>query len=250
MILIFLNISHKKYFKLQNCGQKYDALCHYFALLNGLLSHPSGAVCSQQINLWTALLRDPQLPQSNILSQFLGGVLESFMKHVVKLRWADVEENIHPFADVLEKSWDDDVRDSKSIGFLFCLHKLIKHQCDSLNQQEEYELWFAELRSKSTGLFRSIAHSEPEISTSYLCQKLEYLLDTHGNGEPRDHLDSSNNLTMKSDAVIQFDGVTVPLEYILQGMPTWSLEIRNDYDKRKLQVRHVFFSFLISDRCA
>ena len=46
---------------------------------------------------------------------------------------------------------------------------------------------------------------------------------------------------MISDAVIQFDGVTVPLEYILQGMPTWSLEIRNDYDKRKLQVRHVFF---------
>jgi len=112
-----------------------------------------------------------------------------------------------------------------------------------LNQQEEYELWFAELRSKSTGLFRSIAHSEPEISASYLCRKLEYLLDTHGNGEPRDHLDSSNNLTMISDAVIQFDGVTVPLEHILQGMPSWSLEIRNDYEKRKLQVRHVFLIF-------
>ena len=117
--MIFLNISLEEYFKLQNCGQKFDALCHYFALLNGLLSHPSGAVCSEQINLWTALLRDPQLPQSNILSQFLGGVLESFMKHVVKLRWTDVEESIHPFADVLERSWDDDVRNSKKYPISF-----------------------------------------------------------------------------------------------------------------------------------
>ena len=98
-------------------------------------------------------------------------------------------------------------------------------------------MWLSELRSKCTGLFRSAASCEPEIVGSYVCEKMMHLLETHGNGEPRNHVDkSTNRLTQTSDAVIQFEGIAAPFEYILQGLPKWAVSGGNDLTQKQIQV--------------
>ena len=107
--------------------------------------------------------------------------------------------------------------------------------------QVEYETWLAELRSKATGLIRSIAHCEPEIAASFISRKMLYLLEQHGNGEPRDHLDvTTNRLTSSSEAVIQFEGISSPMEYILQGLPPWTVKLGNANDHRSEQVSGIY----------
>lgn len=68
-------------------------------------------------------------------------------------------------------------------------------------------------------------------------------LAKHGNGDPRDHTDPSNGqLTPKSEACIQFEGLVQPLDNVLDGLPTWSvvddkLRHESSTDSQRAQVR-------------
>ena len=183
--------------QVQGKGEKFQAFTAFMRLMTDMLAHPSGRVCGEQINTWLALLRDPQIATTDILSPYLRQVLVSFMTHVVRIRWSDVEEGIHPFSSIIEASWDDN---------------------------EAYDTWLIELRSKTSLLFKSIAHYEPMLSASAINAKIQGLIASHGNGEPRDHLDpTTNRLTEVSEANIQFEGVQPVFDNILQGFPDWSL---------------------------
>lgn len=49
-------------------------------------------------------------------------------------------------------------------------------------------------------------------------------LGKHGSGAPRDHTDPSNGqLTPKSEACIQFEGLFQPIDNLLKGLPIWSI---------------------------
>lgn len=72
--------------------------------------------------MWTALLRDPQAPKSGVLTASISKLIPAFMTHVVKVRWEDVEEKIHPLSSILEESWDDEVHcvNLRNIIFFLC----------------------------------------------------------------------------------------------------------------------------------
>jgi len=96
---------------IQGKGPKNRALTTYLDLMCKMLGHPSGRVCGEQINTWYTLLRDPQITSSSgILSQHLPTVLQTYITHLARFRWEDVEDMIHPNAEILETSWDDKVR--------------------------------------------------------------------------------------------------------------------------------------------
>lgn len=101
-------------------GPKNRALSSFFSLLSEMLTHPSGRVCGEQINTWVTMLRDPQIAKaSDILSPHIPTVLQSYMTHMAKMRWEDVEEQIHPMSNIMEVSWDDKVSDG--FRFFACL---------------------------------------------------------------------------------------------------------------------------------
>ena len=66
---------------------------------------------------------------------------------------------------------------------------------------------------------------------------------THGNGAPLNLLDSTNQqLTVKSDAVVQFEGLAQPLENTLGGIPSWAMlpsaaKIQDDNDRKREAIR-------------
>lgn len=59
--------------------------------------------------MWLALLRDPQIVDTKIISPFLPTVFKTFIEKVRKIRWEDVENQIHPMSNMMEESWDDEV---------------------------------------------------------------------------------------------------------------------------------------------
>uniref|UniRef100_A0A7S4J8L4 Exportin-5 C-terminal domain-containing protein n=1 Tax=Odontella aurita TaxID=265563 RepID=A0A7S4J8L4_9STRA len=77
------------------------------------------------------------------------------------------------------------------------------------------------------------------MSSSLIQNRIQSLISSHGNGEPRDHLDpQTNQLTPLSDANIQFEGIFLPLENILQGVPQWSVDLdRNPTDQKRVEIR-------------
>eukprot|EP00970_Alexandrium_tamarense_P003318 scaffold529_cov196-Alexandrium_tamarense.AAC.14 len=191
-------------------GDQFEAVSAFLRLLSEMASHQSGIICGEQINTWVGLLRDPSIVKTSVLTPHLGNILVAFMQHLVKIRWDDVWEANHPFATLIDASWDDD---------------------------EEYEEWLGNLRSKSSLLFRSIASAEPSISVQVIHSKIRTLLNAHSSGEPRDQLNSQNNeLTAKSTACIEFEGATQPLDNILQGLPAWSIDDGN-YDQKRTNIR-------------
>jgi hypothetical protein len=167
-------------------------------LLVDMLSHPSGRVCGEQTNLWLSFLRDPQIAStSTTINPFFREVLLAFMAHTVRIRWSDVEDGVHPLSDLLQSSWDD---------------------------AEAYELWLMELRSKTSFLFKSIAYYDPLLAASTINAKIQELIATRGNGEPRDHTDpSTRRLTEISLAYIEFEGIQPAFDNILPGIPDWAL---------------------------
>ena len=73
-------------------------------------------------------------------------------------------------------------------------------------------------------MFKLIGNTEPQIASRVLNTRAQFLVTTHGNGEPFDHLEPTNNqLTHKSDAVLNFEGLCQPLEYVTAGLPSWSV---------------------------
>jgi len=193
-------------------GAKFDAVLNYLRFLSEMMSHPSGVICGAQINTWVGLLRDPAIVRTTVLRPHLGNVLTGYMNHIVKVRWEDVWDQDHPYSALIEASWDDD---------------------------EEYNEWLGNLRSKSSQLFRSIGNTEPEIAVTIIHSKICALLNAHCNGEPRDQLNPENNeLTMKSTACLQFEGATQPLDNILHGLPSWSVDGGN-YDEKRNRIRSI-----------
>ena len=191
-------------------GAKFDAVSNYLLLLSEMMSHPSGVICGEQINTWIGLLRDPAIVRTKVLSPHLGRVLSAFMTHTVKVRWEDVWDQEHQYSSLIEASWDD---------------------------EDEYNEWLANLRSKASQLFRSIGRTEPEIAVKTIHAKVVTLLNAHHNGEPRDQLNPENNeLTVKSTACLQLEGATLPLENILHGLPSWSVD-DGSYDDRRNRIR-------------
>jgi hypothetical protein len=68
------------------------------------------------------------------------------------------------------------------------------------------------------------------------------MLARHGNGDPRDHLDTRvNQLTPKSEACVQFEALIHPLDNVLHGIPSWTVEEdrkqQSSRDVRRQQVR-------------
>ena len=191
-------------------GDKFDAVSTYFLLLSEMMSHPSGVICGEQINTWVSLLRDPAVVKTKVLGPHLGRVLTAYMNHMVKIRWEDVWEQEHPYSALIESSWDD---------------------------EDEYNEWLGNLRSKSSQLFRSISSTAPEIAVTTMHSRVRTLLNAHCNGEPRDHINSqTNELTAKSTACMQIEGAAQALDNILHGLPSWSLDNGN-YDEKRTRIR-------------
>lgn len=191
-------------------GAKFDAVSTFLRLLSEMATHHSGVVCGEQINTWVSLLRDPAIVKTKVLTSHLSNVLVAYMKHLVRIRWSDVWDESHPYAALIEESWDS---------------------------EEDYEDWLGNLRSKASLLFRSISHAEPEISVTIVHSKVQSLLTAHSTGEPRDQINPQNNeLTPKSTACLEFEGVTQPLDNILQGLPSWSVDDGN-YDPKRMKIR-------------
>jgi hypothetical protein len=58
--------------------------------------------------------------------------------------------------------------------------------------------------------------------------RVQSVLATHGNGDPANFVEPSNQqLTPKSDAVIQFEALYQPMDNVIGGIPTWALELDN-----------------------
>ena len=74
-----------------------------------MISHKSGVICGEQINTWVGLLRDPGIVRTTVLTPHLGNVLVAYMNHMVKIHWEDVWDQAHPYARLIEASWDDEV---------------------------------------------------------------------------------------------------------------------------------------------
>jgi hypothetical protein len=198
--LVSSHIAHltheKKILKKGSADQ--TTFSNFLRFLVDMLHHPSGLICGTQLNLWISLLRDPQISKAKLLQPFVSELVTCYMDQMIKSRWEDVEEEIHPQSSLMEASWDDD---------------------------EEYYNWIIDFRSKTSQLFRHLGNTAPDIATSILFHRVQTLLSAHGNGEPRIHLHPSNQqLTQASEAVRQLEAVYQPLENILLSLPSWSLK--------------------------
>eukprot|EP00977_Amphora_coffeiformis_P028336 scaffold34931_cov175-Amphora_coffeaeformis.AAC.1 len=182
-------------------GLDFERVQAFLDLMVNLLAHPSGRICSEQLNMWVMMLRDPQISKAHILRPFAQRILTAYMNQAVRIRWDDVEEETHPHSQILSASFDD---------------------------EEDYDSWMADLRSRSSLLYKFMANTEPAVCSSLMLQRLTDSLAKHGDGKPLDHLEPENGqLTQKSDAVLQFEGIHLPMEYVLGGIPSWAVDSRN-----------------------
>jgi Exportin-5 family len=181
-----------------NMNQNSAFFAAYLELMVEILGHPSGRVVSEQLTLWTTMLRDPQISKSTkILDPLSADILTAFINHMIKLEWEDVEDETHQQSAVLQASWED---------------------------EEDYNSWANDYRSRSSQLFKHLGNCQPHVASSVLLARFKAMLAQHGNGEPRDHLDSvTQQLTAASEAVRQFEGLVHPMENVLSGLPAWSL---------------------------
>lgn len=178
-------------------GLHYDKLYSFLRLAVDMLHHPSGRIASEQVNTWIALLRDPQIVKSKILRPFTDEIMSCYMDRMTRIRWEDVENQVHPQTSLMETSWDD---------------------------QDEYDAWLSDLRSKTSLLFKFLGNGDPQVASATITARVKNALLAHGNGEPINHVDPSNNqLTPKSDAVMFFEAMCQPLDNTLSGLPTFSL---------------------------
>ena len=192
-------------------GDRYQTFCAFLRLLVDLLQHPSGRVCGEQINTWITLLRDPQFGKLELLGPIGDELLSCYMRHMVKIRWTDIDEGKHPQAALVEASWDD---------------------------EEEYDAWSANFRSKSSQLFKLVGHVDPLVASKVMAVRIHTVLGQYGNGEPRDHLNPGNNqLTPTSEAVIQVEALVQPLENLLSGIPSWAVQEGAGDDQKHAAIR-------------
>jgi hypothetical protein len=96
--------------QINGSGPRFDSITAFLRLLVDMVHHPSGTICSEQVSTWIGLLRDPQIVKAKILSPYVEELLTSLMIHSIRIRWEDVEEGRHPYAQLMEASWYDEVR--------------------------------------------------------------------------------------------------------------------------------------------
>lgn len=202
---------------LQIGNPKHVSLLTFLKITTDMLSHPSGLIASEQINTWITLSRDPQVYKTKILTQYMPDVLNSYINHIVRIRWEDVEERLHPQTILLEVCYSD---------------------------IDDYESWYCEIRSKSCQFFRQMSAIEPLLATQGICRKVIELINTYGNGQPMDHTinvgpnGSIQYLTQYSEAIMKIEGMQQPLDNVLQGLPAWALdETKQLSDPTKCQIR-------------
>lgn len=111
-VIISENLSHITTDKkiMSGRGKEFESLSSFLRLLVDMLHHPSGRISGEQLNMWIALLRDPQCAKCNLLTPFVEELLTCYMDHIVRIRWEDVEEQTHPQSSIMDASWDDEVR--------------------------------------------------------------------------------------------------------------------------------------------
>ena len=195
---------------LKKGGPDWNSFSGFLRVLTDMLHHPSGRIASEQLAMWVALLRDTLVTRAKLLQPFLSEVLTCYMDALTRVRWEDVDEQTHPQANLMEASWED---------------------------EDEYDSWLMEFRSKSSQLFKYIGNCEPRIAAETISARVQRFVTTYGNGEPRDYLNSSNQqLTLKSSAVNIFEAIIHPMENILIGLPKWSVE-SGQTDGNKAQTR-------------
>mmetsp|Transcript_56492 Transcript_56492/g.137113 ORF Transcript_56492/g.137113 Transcript_56492/m.137113 type:complete len:1521 (+) Transcript_56492:169-4731(+) len=196
-------------------GNKAVVFANYLRLLVDMLRHPSGRVVGEQINLWILMLRDPQVSKasSKVLDPLLGDILSCFMTHMVKLNYDEVLENDnYPNGSLLQASWED---------------------------EDEYEAWISDFRSRSSQLYKYIGNCRPHIATAILKSRTEQLISQHSDGQPLDHLCGNRQLSQSSTAVREFEAFTQPMDNVLSGIPSWVFENSggNDPNSRAAQSR-------------
>ncbi len=183
-----------------NRGDRFQTVSTFLSLLADMLSHPSPRICGEQNNTWAILLRDPQIckTQTRLLQPCFERLLVSFLTHLVKVRWEDVEEQTHPYWALLEETFDD---------------------------QDEYSTFMGDFRSKTNLNIRMVAGIEPKLATTVVYQKFEQLFSTYSAGTVRDQLDPvTGQLTQESKAVLEFEGFNLPLNNLIHGLPSWALD--------------------------
>jgi len=192
-------------------GEKFAEISDFLRLLVDLIHHPSGRICCEQINAWIILLRDPQISKIGLLTPFAEELMTCYMDYLIKIRWEDIDEKRHAQCSLIEASFDD---------------------------EDEYGAWLGDFRSRCTHFFKLLGNVEPKIATSVLNTRLQVLLARHGNGSPHDHLYSTNKqLTQKSDAIIYFESILLPLDTALSGLPAWSLQTDNSNRANSSEIR-------------
>ena len=210
---------------IQNRGMRYQTVSTFLSLLADMLSHPSPRICGEQNNTWAVLLRDPQIckTQTRLLQPCFERLLVAYTTHLVRVRWEDVEDQNHPYAALLEETFDD---------------------------EEEYSAFMGDFRSKANINIRLIAGIEPKLATTVIYQKFEYLFSTYSGGSMRDQLDpNTGQLTQQSKAVIEFEGFNLPLNNLIHGLPPWALDETNTnnpsfMDPNRVQIRNEIRSML------
>ena len=181
-----MHITHKKA-TLEGKGGDYASLTNLVRLLVELLQHPSGRIGSEQITLWSMLLRDPQIARSPLLPPYVNAILISYMNQLVKVQWNEVEDETHVQYKVLQASFDD---------------------------EEDYDNWMADLRSRSSLLFKLLGHVAPAIAAETMKERFQTCLAQHGSGTaPPGH----HQLMQLSPAVVHFEALSQPFESILAG---------------------------------
>jgi Exportin-5 family len=193
--LLHLNNSSKQ---LSNRdGPVFQSIRTFMSLMVEILRHPSGRMCTEQAATWTSLFRDPQVFKTGILDSLVEPVMACYMDQLVRVRWEDVENQTDPNYQVLEASFDD---------------------------EDDYETWMSELRSRSSNLFKYIGNVSPAVASRVLQSRVESLLGSHGAGQPFDFLDPSNRqLTQNSEAILRFEALLQPIDNTLSGLPSWVL---------------------------
>lgn len=115
--------------QINGSGPRFDSITAFLRLLVDMVHHPSGTILSEQVSTWIGLLRDPQIVKSKILSPYVEELLTSLMLHSIRVRWEDVEDGRHQYAELLEASWYDEVRvyeDCNIVQYLCqCSHFLL-----------------------------------------------------------------------------------------------------------------------------
>ena len=113
-------------------------------------------------------------------------------------------------------------------------------------RKDEYDLFLGDLRSKASQLFKFLGNVEPGVVASVLSQRIQNILAQYGSGQPGDHLDPSNNqLTPQSEACMQFEALHQPIENVLNGLPSWTLEDDNQgngNDVKRTEVSYILGS--------